>query len=352
MEGLIMPWSFRPTRNFTLKSSATRAGRLAILLALVLAPLTAHAQAPQSEAQTPCCRVTAIDSTTGIVNARDAGGQMFSFKVRDSWRLKGLKVGQNVYADIQKKMVAIQAGDFCCEMVEIVTSPPRRADACGEPVQQRALSDTCAKQYVTLIEQYQLKRLYDQFQTVRGNLELDQGYYRGAIATCAIVDIGMVLLEYAAGKVATTPAKGVSAQQAKYLKEYGESLEKIRTGVPQIIERDPRVLLPDSVDKTFQGFDMVSSLFNAAKITPEKAAAKIEECRGKVPPDMYEHARRYVKNLGEMVRQAAKLAVYRNNLRAKGQECWDKQATYYKLCVDWARCKGTDPQRQCKAPGS
>jgi len=53
-----------------------------------------------------------------------------------------------------------------------------------------------------------------------------------------------------------------------------------------------------------------------------------------------------------MVRQAAKLAVYRNNLRAKGQECWDKQATYYKLCVDWARCKGTDPQRQCQAPGS
>ena len=102
------------------------------------------------------------------------------------------------------------------------------------------------------------------------------------------------------------------------MKEYGESLEKIRTGVPQIIERDPRALLPENVDKAFEGFDLVSSLFRAVNITPEKAAAKIDECRGKVPPDMYDHARRYVTNLGEMVRQAAKLAVYRNNLRAKG----------------------------------
>ena len=340
-----MPWSLKSTRNFTPNSSASRAGQLAILLALVLAPLTAYGQ-------TPCCPVTAIDSFTGIVKARDAGGQVFAFKVRDSWRLKGLKVGQKVYADFQKKMVAIQAGDFCCEIVEIVSSPPRQTDGCGEPVQQRALSDTCAKQYVTLIEQYELKRLYDQFQTLQRDLKADQGSYRGAILSCAIVDIGMVMLEYAAGKVASTPPKGVSAQQAKYLKDYGENLDKIRTGVPQVIERDPRVLLPENVDKTFQGFDIVSSLFKAANITPEKAAAKIDECRGKVPPDMYEHARQYVKNLVEMVRQAAKLAVYRNNLRAKGQECWDKQATYYKLCVDWARCKGTDPQRQCKAPGS
>lgn len=321
---------------------------LAILVALVLAPPAAHAQAP---AGTPCCRVTAIDPSTGIVKAVEADGDAFAFKVRDAWRLKGLKVGQKVYADPKKKMVAIQAGDFCCEMVEIAASPSREAGACVEPVQQRALSGTCVTQYNSLIERYQLRRVYDQFEKLLGDLDRDQGDYRRAIASCAIVDIGMVLLEYAAGKVATTPAKGVSPQQAKYLEEYGESLERIRTGVPQVIDRDHRVLLPEDIDEAFQGFDVVSSLFKAAKITPAKAVTKIDECAGKVPPKTYERARQYVRNLVEMERQAARLAVYRNNLRAKGQECWDKQATYQKLCANWARCKGDDP-RQCKAPAS
>jgi hypothetical protein len=320
---------------------------LIAIVVLLMLPLTARGQTPASA---PCCSVTAIDPLTGIVKARDASGQTFAFKVRDSWRLKSLKVGQKVYADFGKKMVAIQAGDFCCDIVELVTSTPRTGDACGEPVQQRALADTCALQYTSKIEEYKLKQRYDRLQVLLANVNADRGYYQGAIASCAIVDIGMKLLEHAAEKVATTPPRGVSAEQAKYLKDYGEAVEQIRTRVPMLIDRDPRVVAPEQVNETFEKLELVSGLFNAARITPAKMAAKIDECAGKVPPDMYDHAKRYVTNLQEMVRQAATLAVYRNNMRGKAQECWDLQAKYYPLCVDWARCKGADPQRQCKAP--
>ena len=335
---------------------------LALLLASLAAPDPAAAQAP---AQAPCCSVTSIDPSTGIVKAHDPGGKAFAFKVRDVWRLKELAIGHKVYVDLQKKMVAIQAGDYCCEIVEIVASPPRvilpglpgggparSGGSCGEPVQQRALSDTCALQYSSMIEQYRLKQRYEQFQTLMTNLDYDRDYYRGAIVQCAIWDIEMALLEHAAGEAAKKMPSGLSKEQAEYLREYQEAVDKIRSSVPQIIERDPRFLLPDKVDVAFQGFENVSSFYRAIKITPEKAAAKIDDCYGKINPEMYERAKRYVANLQEMVRQATTLAVFRNNLRAKAQECWDKQATYYRVCVDWARCKASEPQRVCKAPGS
>ncbi len=122
--------------------------------------------------------------------------------------------------------------------------------------------------------------------------------------------------------------------------------------MPQILEGDPRVVVPEKLDNAFKGFENVSSLFKAARITPEKAAAKIDDCYGKVSPELYERGKRYISNLQEMVRQASALAVYRNNLRAKAQECWDRQATYYRVCVDWAHCSASEPQRVCKAPGS
>src|SRR5437899_10621740 len=145
---------------------AIRAVALAILIALVVAAAPVEAQtAPQAS---PCCVVSSIDQSTGIVRARDAQGHAFAFKVRDAWRLKGLTAGQKIYADFSQKVVAIEAGDFCCDIVEVVQSPVRvlipglpsagrGGGTCGEPVQQRALSEPCALQYSTMIKEDRLK---------------------------------------------------------------------------------------------------------------------------------------------------------------------------------------------------
>ncbi len=322
--------------------------RTLVLLGVLLG--LAGVLAPEARAAKPCCQITAIDKSMGVVTARiTTTGKTFTFQVRDAWRLKKLTIGQKVYADFDKQKVSLDGSDFCCDFVEIAKGGRPTSGPCGDPSVQKALSDTCRQPRQWIVDQSQLKPLWSQFQTLQTNIEFDQPYYKEAIVRCAVVDIGMKVLEYATGKYAAGMGEGVPGEYGEYLKEYYKDLNKGRSAIPKILKGDPTWMAPrdSSAEKAVKAWDAVSGLFDALRITPEKAAKKIDDCYGKMPASTYKHAKQFVDNLKAATALSKKIALGVNNIRAKDQECWDKQFQSYKACVEYTRCKGTNP-KQCE----
>ncbi|HXG01786.1 MAG TPA: hypothetical protein VNO23_00010 [Candidatus Binatia bacterium] len=93
-----------------------------------------------------CCAVTAIDTTTGLVTARDGPGRSFQFRVADRAVLGSLRVGQPVYADFTTNHVALTPGRPCCAIVAAAPAPrppvttPAAPPATAPPVQGTAPS--------------------------------------------------------------------------------------------------------------------------------------------------------------------------------------------------------------------
>lgn len=86
--------------------------------------------APAQQPAAPCCGVTAIDATTGIVTARvTTNGQVFQFKVTDARALASLRVGQSVYANFAGRQVSLDGRRACCAITSgpraEVSAPPR-----------------------------------------------------------------------------------------------------------------------------------------------------------------------------------------------------------------------------------
>jgi hypothetical protein len=82
--------------------------------------LCCAALATGTRAQTPapCCSVTAVDAATGIVSARvNATGATFQFKVANATLLKGLRVGQGVYANLGANQVSLDGKSSCCTII-------------------------------------------------------------------------------------------------------------------------------------------------------------------------------------------------------------------------------------------
>jgi hypothetical protein len=95
---------------------------LALLAALVFAP----AGWWPAEASEPCCGIVAIDTRTATVTAKDTKtGRTFQFKVSDAALLRGLKVGQAVWADFTTMKVSLQPerSEPCCNIVGGVRTP-------------------------------------------------------------------------------------------------------------------------------------------------------------------------------------------------------------------------------------
>src|ERR1700719_2827237 len=81
----------------------------------------------------PCCGITAINTATGMVSAKEnATGRMFQFKVNDGAMLNSLKVGQGVYANFAASQVSVDNLQPCCTIVssEVTESA---ATAAGPP---------------------------------------------------------------------------------------------------------------------------------------------------------------------------------------------------------------------------
>ncbi|MGH7508215.1 MAG: hypothetical protein ACREMZ_01940 [Gemmatimonadales bacterium] len=66
----------------------------------------------------PCCGISAVNSTTGVVTATEtATGRVFQFNVTDRALLGTLTRGQKVWADFGTGRVRIHGADPCCPIV-------------------------------------------------------------------------------------------------------------------------------------------------------------------------------------------------------------------------------------------
>lgn len=84
---------------------------------LYAAMLSLAAEAPAAD---PCCRITAIDPSTGLVTAREKTiGRVFQFKPTNPQALGSLSVGQEVYANYGRRLASLDGTSACCRIVTI-----------------------------------------------------------------------------------------------------------------------------------------------------------------------------------------------------------------------------------------
>jgi lysozyme len=89
------------------------------------APLAVGAIGSKLAPGTPCCAITAIDTTTGVVTAKvNATGKIFQFKVTDAALLNSLKIGQGVYANFSTMQVSLDGNTPCCSIISSSAPPP------------------------------------------------------------------------------------------------------------------------------------------------------------------------------------------------------------------------------------
>jgi lysozyme len=73
----------------------------------------------------PCCSITAINTSTGLVTAKEnATGKIFQFKVTNAALLNSLKIGQGVYANFATGQVSLDGSTMCCSIMPPAPPPP------------------------------------------------------------------------------------------------------------------------------------------------------------------------------------------------------------------------------------
>jgi hypothetical protein len=83
---------------------------------------------PATQAQTPCCSITAIDARTATVTAKvNATAQTFEFRVSDAKLLANLRVGQAVFANFTTKQVSLDGKTVAGTIVSGPTPAPPAA---------------------------------------------------------------------------------------------------------------------------------------------------------------------------------------------------------------------------------
>jgi hypothetical protein len=79
--------------------------------------------APAAHAGTPCCSITSINKSSGIVTAKvNATGKTFQFKASPQ-TLSNMKVGQGVYANFKTQQVSVNGAEPCCDITAINAAP-------------------------------------------------------------------------------------------------------------------------------------------------------------------------------------------------------------------------------------
>ena len=83
---------------------------LALGMALIVGGPIAVSVPPEVSAATPCCSITAIDTKTGIITAKDtATGETFEFKLGNAAQIRNIKIGDQVSTDFQNREVTVHS---------------------------------------------------------------------------------------------------------------------------------------------------------------------------------------------------------------------------------------------------
>ncbi len=96
----------------------TRTPILTFLLLAMIDPLGA--------ANAPCCYVTALDSRTGLVTAKEnSSGRAFQFMSTDIKQIRELRVGSPVFANFGASKVSLDGHVFRCNILNNLITPEK-----------------------------------------------------------------------------------------------------------------------------------------------------------------------------------------------------------------------------------
>ncbi|HLB88296.1 MAG TPA: C1 family peptidase [Terriglobales bacterium] len=125
---------FRELAKTSLRDTRWLLGPVALSLVLVFAS--------QARGIEPCCLITAIDTRTGLLTAREkSSGQVFQFRVTSAPVLSTLRVGQGVYANFKTRQVSLDGRSVAGTIVSGPGPAPGAAPA-AQPVPAPPLSRT------------------------------------------------------------------------------------------------------------------------------------------------------------------------------------------------------------------
>ena len=78
---------------------------------------------------TPCCEITAINKTTGIVTAREKSGRRTIEIKATPAQLQNLRVGQDLFANLETKQASLDGKTLCCGLTFAAATPSPAAPA-------------------------------------------------------------------------------------------------------------------------------------------------------------------------------------------------------------------------------
>ncbi len=79
-------------------------------MALIIGASIAFSVPPEAGAAAPCCSITAIDTKTGIVSAKDtATGETIEFRLVDAAQIRNIKIGDQVSTDSNTREVSVHS---------------------------------------------------------------------------------------------------------------------------------------------------------------------------------------------------------------------------------------------------
>ena len=77
----------------------------------------------------PCCSITAVNKTTGIVTAREkSGSRTIEIKATPA-QLQSLRVGQDIFANLETKKASLDGKTICCDLAFAAAAPGPAAPA-------------------------------------------------------------------------------------------------------------------------------------------------------------------------------------------------------------------------------
>ena len=77
----------------------------------------------------PCCEITAINKTTGILTAREKSGRR-TIEIRATpAQLQNLRVGQDIFANLETKQASLDGKTLCCALTFAAAAPSLAAPA-------------------------------------------------------------------------------------------------------------------------------------------------------------------------------------------------------------------------------
>src|SRR5512141_2091981 len=93
-----------------MKRRKTQRWVLVLGMALIIGASIAVSVPPEVGAATPCCSITAIDTKTGIVTAKNtATGETFKFRLGDAAQIRNIKIGDQVSTDSHTREVTVHS---------------------------------------------------------------------------------------------------------------------------------------------------------------------------------------------------------------------------------------------------